>query len=117
MVPQPSGPKSHEPLMKREKCMRAASVPGMRRSYLKADIPTGGDHAMPRLTRRTAAVAAAAALAALPATALAATIQGGPGGERLRGTNAADVIDGNAGNDRIAGRAGPDRLTGGLGDD
>ena len=45
-------------------------------------------------------------LALVPAgSAFAATINGGPGNERLRGTNAADLIDGNAGNDRIFGRA------------
>ena len=53
---------------------------------------------MHRTTRRTAALTAAVALA-VPATAFAATIQGGPGSERLRGTTAADLIDGNAGND------------------
>ena len=56
--------------------------------------------------------------AALPAsTALAATINGGPGNERLRGTNAADIIDGNGGNDRILGRGGDDQLIGGPGND
>ena len=45
---------------------------------------------------RRITIGALAALAALPAgTALAATINGGPGNERLRGTNVADVIDGN----------------------
>ena len=44
---------------------------------------------------RRITIGALAALAALPAgTALAATITGGPGNERLRGTNVADVIDG-----------------------
>ncbi len=53
----------------------------------------------------------------IPATAMAATITGGPGNERLRGTNGADQIDGNAGNDRIFGRGGGDTLVGGLGRD
>ncbi len=66
--------------------------------------------------RKTTAVAVAA-LAFVPATAMAATITGGPGSERLHGTNYSDVIDGNAGNDRIFGRGGDDRLTGGLGND
>jgi Ca2+-binding RTX toxin-like protein len=67
---------------------------------------------------RKSIIGATAALAIVPASgALAATITGGPGNERLRGTNAADVIDGNAGNDRILGRSGDDRLTGGEGND
>ena len=33
----------------------------------------------------------------VPASAMAATIIGGPGAERLRGTNVADVIHGNGG--------------------
>src|SRR4051812_50075184 len=67
--------------------------------------------------RRKACAVAAAAMALVPATAYAATIQGGPGNERLRGTRAPDVIDGNAGNDRILGLGGDDRLAGGLGND
>lgn len=66
--------------------------------------------------KRTTAVAVTA-LALLPATALAAEIVGGPGNERLRGTNAVDQIDGNGGNDRIFGRGADDRLTGGTGHD
>jgi Ca2+-binding RTX toxin-like protein len=58
-----------------------------------------------------------AALALVPAAALAATIEGGPGNEHLRGTNAADQINGNGGNDRIFGRGGPDQLKGGPGND
>ena len=53
----------------------------------------------------------------VPASALAATIQGGPRSEHLRGTNNADLIDGNAGNDRILGGAGNDRLYAGSGND
>jgi Ca2+-binding RTX toxin-like protein len=67
---------------------------------------------------RTSIIGATAALAIVPAgSALAATITGGPGNERLRGTSAADVIDANAGNDRIWGRGGGDQLTGGPGYD
>ena len=54
---------------------------------------------------RKTTLGAIAALAVVPATAFAATITGAPGNERLRGTNAADVIDGNGGNDRIWGAA------------
>lgn len=68
------------------------------------------------LTRKST-IGAVAALSLVPASALAATIQGGPGNERLRGTNAADVIRGNGGNDRVVGRAGDDKLFGGPGND
>jgi Ca2+-binding RTX toxin-like protein len=70
-----------------------------------------------QLISRKATAGFAAALALVPATAVAATIDGGPGNERLRGTNAADTINGNAGNDRIFGRAGDDGLRGGPGND
>ena len=66
---------------------------------------------------RAAALTATTALALLPASALAATIQGGPGNERLLGTQAPDAIDANAGNDRVFGLAGSDELAGGLGND
>src|SRR4051794_41572869 len=66
---------------------------------------------------RKSTVAAVTALALLPASALAATIAGGPGGERLRGTNGPDVIDGNGGNDPILGLRGDDRLLRGPGHD
>src|SRR5947207_1585754 len=66
---------------------------------------------------RKSFIGAAAALAVIPGTALAATIQGGPGNENLRGTNAPDHIDGNAGNDRIHGFAGEDTSVGGNGND
>ncbi len=67
---------------------------------------------------RKSIIGAAAALAIIPAgTALAATINGGPGNEHLRGTNVADVINGNGGNDRIFGLAGDDQLNGGPGND
>jgi Ca2+-binding RTX toxin-like protein len=63
-------------------------------------------------------IGVAAALALVPAaSAVAATIDGGPGGERLRGTRFDDVIRGNGGNDRILGRGGNDQLNGGLGND
>src|SRR3954452_9707418 len=67
------------------------------------------------LTKTT--VGAIAALALVPSVALAATLNGGPGNERLKGTRFADHIDGNAGNDRILGLAGDDVLIGGPGND
>jgi len=69
------------------------------------------------LTTRKATAGIVAALALVPAAAVAATIEGGPGNEHLRGTNAADQINGNGGNDRIFGRGGPDQLRGGPGND
>src|SRR4051812_50022459 len=68
-----------------------------------------------QLTKST--LGAVAALALVPSVAFAATINGGPGNERLRGTKAPDVINGNAGNDRIFGLAGADVLNGGPGND
>jgi hypothetical protein len=63
-------------------------------------------------------IAGTAALAIVPASsAVAATISGGPGNERLKGTNVTDAISGNAGNDRLWGRAGDDQLDGGAGYD
>ncbi len=70
-----------------------------------------------QLTTRKATACFAAAIALVPAAAIAATIEGGPGNEHLRGTNAADQIDGNGGNDRIFGRKGDDQLRGGPGND
>src|SRR6187200_1992417 len=108
MVPQARAPNSHSPLTKREKCVRAVPGSGRERSYRRqsTDRPRGEHLLMRTTTRRRAVIAATAALALVPATAAyAATIQGGPGNERLRGTNAVDLIDGNAGNDRIHGRA------------
>jgi Ca2+-binding RTX toxin-like protein len=70
-----------------------------------------------RLTRIQLVAAIASAGLVAPAVALAATIDGGPTGERLRGTNLADTINGNGGNDRIQGRGGDDRLSGGPGND
>jgi len=70
------------------------------------------------LRTRAATLGTAATLVLLPAaTAFAATIQGGPADERLRGTQAADFIDGGAGNDRLRGLAGDDTQRGGAGDD
>jgi Ca2+-binding RTX toxin-like protein len=69
------------------------------------------------LTTRKATAGIAAVLALVPAAAVAATIDGGPGGEHLRGTNAADQINGNGGNDRIFGRGAGDQLRGGPGND
>jgi Ca2+-binding RTX toxin-like protein len=66
-------------------------------------------------TKLVAAIASAGLV--VPAAALAATVDGGPGGERLRGTNVADTINGNGGNDRIGGRGGDDDLDGGTGND
>jgi Ca2+-binding RTX toxin-like protein len=63
------------------------------------------------------ATGALAALALLPATAMAATIDGGPGSERLRGTQSPDQISGNAGHDRIFGFGAADQLSGGDGRD
>jgi len=79
-------------------------------------IPTGRNHRM-SLNRKNTTAGVIAALALIPATAFAADITGGPGNERLRGTNGPDTIDGNAGNDRIFGLAGADRLIGGSGND
>jgi Ca2+-binding RTX toxin-like protein len=91
-------------------------------------VPSGaGTHAHPGpkeestmkpLSRISATTLAALATSALTASvALAATIDGGPRGERLRGTNAADRIAGHGGPDRIRALAGPDVLAGGLGRD
>src|SRR6478752_5811599 len=66
---------------------------------------------------RKTTIGAVAALALVPSAALAATINGGPQGEHLRGTNNADTINGNGGNDRIFGRKGDDNLNGGQGND
>jgi Ca2+-binding RTX toxin-like protein len=66
---------------------------------------------------RTTIIVAASALAIVPSAALAATIQGDDGGERLTGTRFTDTINGGAGNDRIAGLAGDDQLAGGPGND
>ncbi|MEY2442375.1 MAG: hypothetical protein QOJ46_1801 [bacterium] len=68
--------------------------------------------------KRTQLVGAALSIGlVVPASALAATIIGGPAGEHLRGTNHPDMIDGNGGNDVIHGRDGADRLIGGTGND
>src|SRR4051794_41980998 len=64
---------------------------------------------------RKSTVAAVTALALVPASAFAATIAGGPGGERLRGTNRPDVIDGNGGDDPILRPPGGDPPLGGPG--
>src|ERR671923_2972873 len=111
MVPQARRPNSHRALTMREKCVRPP--PRCRRSGHTTVDDTRSDpgdpHHMHHFSRKAAATAVAA-LALVPATALAVTIQGGPGSERLRGTNFADTIDGNAGNDLILGRGGDDRL-------
>jgi Ca2+-binding RTX toxin-like protein len=66
---------------------------------------------------RTSTIAAVSVLAIAPGAAVAATIIGRPGNERLKGTRFADTIDGNGGNDRIRGLAGDDTLMGGPGND
>jgi len=66
---------------------------------------------------RRSTILALTAAAAIPTAALASTTQGGPGKERLRGTDAADVINGGAGNDHIFGFAGDDQLNGERGND
>jgi Ca2+-binding RTX toxin-like protein len=73
---------------------------------------------MKPLSRISATTLAALATTAVTASvALSATIDGGPRGERLRGTNAADRISGHGGWDRIRALAGPDVLAGGQGRD
>ena len=44
-------------------------------------------------------------------------VAGGSGGDDLRGSAVANLLDGGAGHDRLTGRAGADTLTGGSGDD
>jgi Ca2+-binding RTX toxin-like protein len=70
-----------------------------------------------QLTTRRATAGVVAALALVPAAAMAATIEGGPGNEHLRGTNGPDQISGNGGNDRIFGFRDNDQLRGGPGND
>jgi Ca2+-binding RTX toxin-like protein len=48
---------------------------------------------------------------------MAAVRNGGPGNDRLIGTNGSDRINGRGGNDRLGGHGGPDRLNGGRGND
>src|SRR6478672_928682 len=126
MVPQRPGPNSHGPLMKREKCVRAMPHRTRDRSYRRntTDPPEERTRLMQTFSRRKAAVAATAALALVPASAYAATIQGGPSSERLRGTQAADWLNGGVGNDNISGdanntgdRTSFDRIFGAAGDD
>src|SRR5215213_3868550 len=47
----------------------------------------------------------------------AAVRTGGPGPDRLVGTNGSDRMSGRGGNDRMSGRGGPDRMNGGAGND
>jgi Ca2+-binding RTX toxin-like protein len=73
---------------------------------------------MQSISRTSATILAALATTALTAgAALAATIDGGPRGERLRGTNGPDRIEGHGGQDRIRALAGDDVLAGGWGRD
>ena len=60
---------------------------------------------------------AVAIVAVLAATSFAATKQGGPGPDRLRGTNGFDRLAGKQGADRLLGRGGADVLIGGKGRD
>ena len=69
------------------------------------------------MSLKKSTVAAMAVLALAPATALAATTNGGPRDERLVGTQFNDIIDGAQGNDRIFGLAGDDLLLGHAGND
>jgi Ca2+-binding RTX toxin-like protein len=78
------------------------------------EVELGGRRSM---HLRKSTIGAVAALALIPGTALAATIEGGPGNDRLRGTHDADLINGHAGNDRIRGFAGNDTLLGESGND
>src|SRR5215211_5262773 len=48
---------------------------------------------------------------------IAAVRTGGPGNDRIVGTNGSDRLSGRGGNDRISGRGGPDTLLGGRGND
>src|SRR5215211_3624389 len=112
----PKGRGSHQVLMLCEGCVRQR--PGrVLNGQADSRQPShdGGSHM--QLTTRKATAGLVAALALVPAAAVAATIEGGPGNEHLRGTNAADEINGNGGNDRIFGRGGNDTLRGGPGND
>jgi hypothetical protein len=64
-------------------------------------------------------VAAAAGLALLlvAGAGSAAVRSGGPGADRLHGTQRGDILDGRAGNDVVSGRRGDDLLVGGTGRD
>ena len=62
-------------------------------------------------------VASVLALTLGTGTALAATLIGTEGPDRIFGTARADWIDGRAGNDRIYGGGGEDRIQGGTGND
>jgi Ca2+-binding RTX toxin-like protein len=57
------------------------------------------------------------ALVAVGGVALAQTLDGGPGGNRLIGSDNRDQIDGNGGEDVIKGLRSRDALNGGAGDD
>jgi Ca2+-binding RTX toxin-like protein len=70
--------------------------------------------------RRKATLLIAAMLVAVVAVggiALAETLDGGPGDNRLIGSNGRDQIDGNGGKDFIKGLRSRDTLNGGAGDD
>jgi Ca2+-binding RTX toxin-like protein len=68
--------------------------------------------------RRIVAFAVVGASAvALAAVAVAAVRTGGPGADRVTGTESADVLRGRGGDDLLIGGRGEDRLIGGAGDD
>ena len=69
------------------------------------------------LARRSPLIVVAVALLAVPGTALAASLTGTSGPDRLIGTADADTIDGLAGPDILDGRGGADTIDGGLGPD
>src|SRR6059058_711198 len=100
--------RSHELLMAREGSLRMTWKTVARRPNLLSTGSPRQEEPHMQLNRSTVGVIAALAL--VPSAAMAATIQGGPGNERLRGTRGPDRIDGNAGNDRIFGLAGDDVL-------
>jgi Ca2+-binding RTX toxin-like protein len=67
--------------------------------------------------RRTIAIVALCAVAVAGSAALAASLQGTSGPDRLKGTEAGDRIAGKGGPDTLIGRGGRDRLRGGAGGD
>jgi hypothetical protein len=54
---------------------------------------------------------------AIVGAAVASTINGTTGNDKIQGTARADILNGNAGNDRISGFAGDDRINSGQGND
>jgi Ca2+-binding RTX toxin-like protein len=70
-----------------------------------------------RMPRVLALCLACLLVVALASVAVAATLDGTPGPDRLIGTSGADRLSGRAGADTLIGRRGSDRLAGGPGDD